>query len=337
MSRKRGMRGGGVAELYAARQAETITLTDDENKLPPISIIDDETGEKIDDEEPAADEPEDDGDEEPAADEPEDDDSSALTTMQRQLAAMQAERDAALKKVDDATNDVVVSQSQILQQALGSAKQRAEEAEAEIAAASAAGDHVGVAKATAKLTKAVQDQDRFELAVDEISAEIEERKKPKSAPAPAANTDPYVASLKAFSDPAKEWLIKHRDKIEGNVQVGKKAQALALMAEADGIAVDSPEFFAYLDKGLGFADVTKAKRNKPAAARPQSAAPTGNRAGSGRANEVVLTAAEKQTALAMGMSLAEYGRNKLEIIKNAKDPNRPGLRYSADTAHSSRR
>lgn len=330
MSRKRGGRGGG-ADLYAARQTEAVTLTPDGEEPEPIDILDEETGEIIPDDEPAETEQE-------VEDEPDDeeDGDEALTTMQRQLAAMQAERDAAIKQRDDAVGDVVVSQQAVLQQALTSAKQRAEDAEAAIAAASAAGDHVGVAKATAALSKAIQDQDRFELAVDEITVELEDRKKPKPKPAAAVEADPYVASLKPFSAPAREWLIKHRDKIEGQEKVGKKAQALALMAEADGIVVDSPEFFDYLDKGLGFKTVAP-KRNKPAAARPQTAAPTGQRAGSGRANEVTLTAVEKQTALAFGMSLAEYGRNKLEIQKNGKDPNRAGLRFSADTAHSSRR
>lgn len=330
MSRKRGSRGGG-ADLYAARQTEAIVPTV-EDETDPIEIIAEETGEIIEDD--PAEEPDD------AGDEHEDDegDDAALTTMQRQLAALTAERDAAIRQRDDAVGETVVSQQAILQQALTSAKQRAEDAEAEIAQASAAADHVGVARATAKLSKAIQDQDRFELAVDEIAVELEDRKKPKPAPKPAAaDGDAYVASLKPFSEPSQAWLIKHRAHIEGKPEVGEKAQAAALYAtKVRGIKEDSPEFFDYLDKELGFKTVAP-KRNKPAAGRPQTAAPTGQRAGNGRANEVVLTAAQRQTAVALGMSLKEYATSIREIQQNGKDPNRSGLRFSADTAHSSRR
>jgi hypothetical protein len=335
---KRSARGGGAA-LYAARQSGPVDVID-EKEPEPIEIIDEETGDLIPDDTVEVEEPADEVEdtEEPADEEDAEDtgETDAVATMKRQLDAMQAERDAALKRADDNEQDVVVSQQAILTQALNGAKQRVEQAEAEIAAASEAGDHRGVAKATAKLSKAIQDQDRFELAVDEITAEVDDRKaRPKKAAPAAADADPYVASLKPFSEPSRAWLLKHRAKIEGKPDVGEEAQLLAKQAVRKGIEVDSPEFFAHLEKGLGFTNVAPKRKTPPA--RMQAGAPSGTRAASSKPNEVVLTPAEKQAALNMGMPLAEYARNKLEIIKNGKDSSRPGLRFSADTAHSSRR
>lgn len=334
---KRGNRGGGAA-LYAARQTTPITVQQDEpgDEGDEVLVVD-EAGEILVDEPQHQDEP-DEGDDEPQDDEPDE----ALTTMQRQLAALQARNAELENQVNVTEQDVVVSQQAVLNQALAGAKQRAIDAESEIAVASAAGDHIAIAKATAKLAKAIQDQDRYELAADELTAELEERKVGRKKPAaqqqqeqPAANGDAYVTSLSKFSAPSREWLLKHRDKIEGNVKVGTKAQALAQIAIADGIAEDSPEFFAYLEKGLGF--TTMPTKSKKPAARPHTAAPSGARAGSGKPNEIVLTAAQRQAALQMGLSLKEYATNLQEIRKNGQDPNRPGLRLSADTAHSSRR
>ena len=337
MGEKRGSRGGGAA-LYAARQTadvmptaeELATLGDD----PDITVIEEPVEE--DDEPPV------DTEDEPAEEEedPGDDTEPALTAMQRQLAEMQAENERLRKQAADSDLDTAVSQQAVLAQALNSAKQRAIDAEAAIELASAAGDHKGVAKATAALSKAIQDQDRFELAADEMAAEVEERKKPKPREQQRPADDPYVASLKSFSEPSREWLIKHRQHIEGNQKAGLKAQGLAQLAISEGIEVDSPEFFEYLDKGMGF-EVSKQKsapkRNKPAPARPQTGAPTGNRGGTGRPTEIVLTAAQRNAALAMGMTLKEYAKSVVEIQKNGQDPNRPGVRFSAHTAHSSRR
>lgn len=324
MPKKRGGRG---ADLYAARQTADITPTTDEieelgGEPDPADLAEPED---IEDEEPQEldplDEPEDEEDEEPE-----------LTTMQRQLAALQTENATLKKRADDADVDTAISQHAVLNQALAGAKAREIAAEAAIAAASESGDHTAMARATKDLTKAVQDIDRFELAADEMTAEIEERKKPKLQTAAA---DPYVASIKAFSDPSKDWLIKNRRHIEGDAQAGRKAQGLALLAMSEGIAEDSPEFFDYLDKGMGFA--VAPKRNKPAPGRPQTGAPSGNRAGNGKVTEVVLSAAQRNAARSMGMTLKEYAKSVQEIQNNGKDPNRSGLRFSAQTAHSSRR
>jgi hypothetical protein len=336
MSGKRGSRGGGAA-LYAARQSQDVTPTDEEIDAiggdPDITVLDEH-------EEPVEEEETEEVVEE--GDEPEEDDDTgqALTTMQRQLAEMQAENDRLRKQANDADMDTAVSQQAVLAQALNSAKQRAADAEAAIELASAAGDHKGVAKATAALSKAIQDQDRFELAADEMAAEIEERKKPKPQQPRQQQTqqdDAYEASLKPFSEPSREWLRKHRTHIEGKPAAGEKAQALAMHAiKVLGLEVDTPEFFAHLDKGMGF-DMPTTKRAKPAPGRPQTGAPAGNRGGTGRPTEIVLTAAQRQAAVSMGMTLKEYAKSVMEIQKNGQDANRPGLRFSAHTAHSSRR
>ena len=331
MSRKRGERGSG-ADLYAARQNAVVDPVESDEP-DDIVVVDEDPAEVEDDPLPVD---TGDGEADEHEDEPEDD-GEQLTTMQRQLDELKARNAALEKRAEDSETDTVISQSAVLKQALAGAKQRAIDAENEIAVASAAGDHVAIAKATAKLSKAIQDQDRFELADDELSAEIEERKRaPKTKQPAAADADPYASSIKEFTEPSRQWLLKHRKHIEGNQRAGMKAQGLAQLAMAEGIQVDTPEFFDYLDKGMGFAEVPT-KRAKPAAARPQTAAPTGSRGGGGKPTEIMLTAAQRKMAVDMGMTVKEYAKNLMEIEKNGKDPNRPGLRFSAHTAHSSRR
>lgn len=345
---KRMSRGGGAA-LYAARQAADVVVAPEDMPDPVALTVVEEPEEdedevvepavEEDDEEEEDDEPD---EEEEDDDEPEDD---GLSIMQRQLAKLEAENVALKREKQDAEDSETVTQHAIIKNALAGAKAAVDAAEADIERASAAGDHKGVAKATRAMAKAQADAERFELAADELAGEIEDRKVARKNPQPAPrepDADGYKASIQAFSKPSQDWLIKHRKAIEGNQKAGMKARALAQVAIADGIEVDSPEFFAYLDNGMGFKNVKKeqkpvGKKRKPEPARPAAAAPGGTRGGSGGSVSVTLTKAERDAARNMGMTNAEYARNKLEIDKNGQDPNRPGLRFSSQTAHSSRR
>lgn len=329
----RGKRGNRAAELFAARQSETVAPEDEvEEPTQPEDEV-----EVIEAEEPADDSDDTDAeDTDPDGDAEDDaDPEAALSVMQRQLAAITAERDGLKAQVHDAEVDSAISHHAVLQQALGNAKREADLAERAIAAASAAGNHVEVAKATARLTKAQLDVDKFELAADEMKNEVQaKRAAPKAAP--AADADPYVESIKTFSKPSQDWLIKHRKAFEANPKAGQKAIALAQLAIADDVAVDSPEFFKRLNEGMGFTDVPTKKNPKPTPGRKQAAAPAGARGGSSTRQEVVLTRAEREAAQAMGMSAAAYAKNKMEIAKNAQDPSKPGLRFSAHAPHVQR-
>jgi hypothetical protein len=326
----RSKRSGRVADLYAARQAEQMAPDDAEEEQP---APEDEV-EVIEAEEPAEDEE----DEEAEGDDPADDSDpeAALSVMERQLAAIAAERDELRGRVDEAETTTAITHTAVLKQALGNATREAKAAEAAIAAASAAGNHVEVAKATARLTRAQLDVDKFTLAADEMEAEVTARKtvpKPKQQ----QSADPYADGIKTFSKPSQEWLMQHRKAIEGNPKAGAKAMALAQLAIADDVEPDSPEFFRRLNEGMGFDVSQKPKpRPKPAPGRKQSSAPAGARGGSSTKNEVALTRAEREAAQQMGMSAAAYAKNKLEIQKNAQDPKRSGLRFSAHAPHIAR-
>jgi hypothetical protein len=334
---KRSRRGGrGVADLYAARQREDVVIADGDEPEDDIEVIEADGDEQQEDATPVVVEA--DGDDEGEADDDEADPAAALTTMQRQLAALQNENATLKQQANHAEVDVAVSQHVVIKQALAASKAAIDAAESDIERAMAAGDHKGVAKATRELAKAQQDADRFELASDELETEIADRKKrpaPRQQPTPSA--DPYSESVKKFSKPSQDWLMKHRQHIEGNEKMGLKAQALAQLAIADGIDVDTPEFFQYLDKGMGFVSTTKEPRRKPAPAQAQRGAPSGPRAGSVKRNEVTLTRAERETAAQLGMKVSDYARYKLEIERNGKDPSRSGPVFSAQSHHSSRR
>jgi hypothetical protein len=330
----RGKRGSRVADLYASRQ-QAVMPADEEAEVVAAAEPEEEPEEEI--EVVAAEEPGEDDEPEEEPEEDESDPEAALTTMERQLAAITQERDQLRERAATAEVDTAVSHVAVLKQALGNAERGVTAAEAAIAAASAKGDYIAVAKATVALNRALLDVDKFTLAADEMEAEAKTRAKAvKTGGKPAPSADPYVDSIQQFTAESKRWLVQHRASLEGNIKAGQKAMALAQLALVDGVEQDSPEFFRRLNEGMGFVETKGKPRPKPTPGRKQSSAPAGARGGSATRQEVTLTRAQRDAAQQMGMSAAAYAKNLLELQKNAKDPSRGGLQLSAHSPHVTR-
>ena len=97
------------------------------------------------------------------------------------------------------------------------------------------------------------------------------------------------------------------------------------LVTADGIASDTPEYFASVEKVLGigapveedalsFASAPAQRRSAPAAA-PVSR--TGTATGT-RPNIVRLSAEEREMASMMGMTPEDYARNKVALKREGK-------------------
>ena len=101
-----------------------------------------------------------------------------------------------------------------------------------------------------------------------------------------------------------------------------------------GLTVDTPEYFRFLDKQMGYQTVNNGKKATPKpSGRPRVAAPGGTRSApaNGALKDIALSRAEIQIARSMGLSNKEYAAQKKEIILNGQNPERGGPRYSNQT------
>jgi hypothetical protein len=341
-------RRGGAAAMYASRQTDEIEVDEDED----VTTEPDEHDEPDDDGPAVVEEAEPEPDElpdysheepEPAADEPEDD-TDGVKALQRQLAELQGENAELQKKADRGEGAELAAQQAIITNALAGAKGDLITAQEEYERAAAAGEWNKAANAQAAMAAAVADVREYEAAADELAGTIEAfKKRPPAKPKQAAPADPFEANIANFPEKSREWCRKNRDDLTKSVARGKLAEAGHWLAVDAGIQPETPEYFAYLDKHMGYGgtEVTKKQQSRPSTrptGQPRVAAPGGARSAAprGGAGEVVLSRAEVNMAKTMGISVKEYAKNKAEIIKNGKDPTRPGLRYSSQSPANSR-
>ena len=96
----------------------------------------------------------------------------------------------------------------------------------------------------------------------------------------------------------------------------------------DGIAPDSDEYFQYIEQRLGIRRNMDEQDTRTSAESPMSSAAAPKRAvqpspapvsrGSSRPNVMRLTAAEAETASALGMTPEEYAKNKNLLQKEGR-------------------
>lgn len=325
--------------MYAQRQRETITIDqDDDDDVRVVEAAEDDgddegevvvlkpDGSEDDDREP---EPKDD-------DDPLSDLEKQLATLKKRADTAEAENAQLRQHAEASEADVALSQQAVIGHAMANAKSVLEQAERELDAALKAQDGSRAAKAQRAIVRAEMDMADYERAADELKAEIEQAKrKPKEQSKPKGTGDAYLDSIAHMDKPAQEWCIKNRADLEGNPKRATRAVAAHNLALTEDIAPNTPEYFAFLDKQMGYnqekADTVTTKKRERPAAKPQTGAPGGTRASSNSGRrEVHLTAAERQAAAAMGMSAAKYAANKLKIEENGKN-NADGLRFYRDS------
>lgn len=331
----RGRRGGAAA-LLASRMSEEIDVSEDEREeidgldVEPEPIIEEEPDDPTPDYSHIEPEPEPEDDPEPT---------DALDDLQRQLAELRGQNEALKGQAERGEAAELAADQAHVVTALNAAKGDLASAQADYEAAAAKGDWKTAATAQSKMALAAADLREYQGALDEVKAAItrfnkgERRAQPAT---PAAPADPFEAAISVMSDKSKEWCRKNKADLQRSPSRGAKAQAAHLEAVDAGIKPDTPEYFAFLDKQMGY-EVTTRKPKPTGQARV--AAPAGARSAptrGGEITEVKLSAAEVQMARSMGMSTKEYAANKRELIKNGQDPARTGPRYSAQSAGNRR-
>lgn len=329
------MRRGAAADRIAARMTEEIVLDDDEPEDNPEDIV-------VVEEEPEPEEPadlidtshvEDDGED----DEPEPEPDDGLADLQRQLDAMSARNTQLEAVVGNAVVAEIESQHREVEIAINVAKGMLATARNDFETALKAGDHKAAADAQLKITEAHADVREFEGAAAEIKGQIAQAKKAPRTAAAATPSDPFEASIAGVSDPSKEWCRRNKADLTKSPTRANRALVAHQEAIESGHKADSPEYFKFLDKQMGYeanpaVTKTTTKTAKPVG-KARTAAPGGSRSApsGGGAEEVRLSKNEIAIAKSFNMTPKQYAEQKKEIIKNGRDPNRSGPRYSSQT------
>jgi hypothetical protein len=149
-----------------------------------------------------------------------------------------------------------------------------------------------------------------------------------------AATDP-IDRLPA-SPLTKQWLREHREILD-DPRKFNLLQAAHFTAAADGIAVDTPQYFEHLERAVGYHPAahtpTPEESNMPQfpapppARRPLVSAPVsrsgGNFGGGPAPGKIHLSAEEVEWARRSGVTPSEYARNKMKLLRSKAGGNYP--------------
>ena len=148
--------------------------------------------------------------------------------------------------------------------------------------------------------------------------------RPKQPEPVQAPSDPVEAFAALLSPKSADWVRKHPEYVK-DAKLNRKMIAAHELAMADGVPVDSEDYFTAIEETLKIkaappqtetSDEYAAKVTQRRDAAP-AAAPV-SRGGSSRTNVVRLSAAEREMAEMMGMKPEDYAKNKVALQKEGK-------------------
>jgi len=150
------------------------------------------------------------------------------------------------------------------------------------------------------------------------------KSRPKQPEPVQSSSDPVEAFAAQLSSKSADWVRKHPEYVK-DAKLNRKMIAAHELAMADGIRVDSDDYFAAIEETLKIkpsapqtetSDEYAAKVTQRRDAAP-AAAPV-SRGGNSRTNVVRLSAAEREMAEMMGMKPEDYAKNKMALQKEGK-------------------
>lgn len=236
---------------------------------------------------------------------------------------IEAERRAAAEaeqrhKAQAETHDTNLA---LVTNAIETVKARQETFKAKYRAARETGDIDAETEALEEMQRCAAERSQLESG----KVAMEARPKPE-APQPQPNGDPVEAIASQLSPRSAAWIRAHPDYARDE-RLFRRMLAAHNLAETDGVAIDSDDYFDRIETTLGLRQA-EAEDSDPsaAAAKPvqrRSAPPAApvTRSGNGdgsRPNVVRLTAEEREMAKMMGMSDQDYAKNKLDLQREGK-------------------
>ena len=252
-----------------------------------------------------------------------------IESLKKQLEQERAARILAEKNANDARqnahkaqNEVADTNLHLISNAIETVKSNTQNLKAAYSQAMASGDydsaadiHMTMADNSAKLLQLEQGKQALEQA-------------PKQrAPAPM-QSDPVEAMASQLSARSAEWVRAHPEYAR-NPNLTRKMIAAHEMAMADGIKVDSDDYFESVETSLRIrrdvsepaasATADAAKVTQHRTAPPSAPVSRSGTAGTGnRPNIVRLSKDEREAARDMKMTDQEYAKNKLALQREGK-------------------
>lgn len=240
-----------------------------------------------------------------------------LEAERRAQEAMQHAQKAKIEKTD--------SDYQLVVNAIETVKTRKEQLKQAYADAMNVQDFARAAEMQSAIN--LNDQQLSELKKGEkaMKEQMEAAEKEPAAQIPQGDA---VDQLAARVTPrSAEWLRNSREHLKGDREIRKMVRAHEDAID-DGIAPDTDEYFEYIEQRLGIRKNMDESNSRTTAESPMSAAAAPKRAvqpspapvsrGTSRPNVMRLTAAEAETASALGMTPEEYAKNKSLLQKEGR-------------------
>jgi hypothetical protein len=233
----------------------------------------------------------------------------------------------------------------ILTQGAANAKAAMDAAEIAYANAMAENDPAAAAKAQRTMVELAAEEREFKIALQEHGTEppaVETAPKPAAKPQVQAGDyeanvarmmDSFTPTTRAYAERNKSAIFKADDP----KPLQKIIKLHEMATDVEGIKPDTPEYFAYLDKHMGFGAEPAAPRPNPTPRpvnqrKPSMPSAPGSRGGGAppARRQVPLTQTQIDIANRMGMSPAKYAANVDKINQGSKDPNYDGPRWARD-------
>lgn len=215
--------------------------------------------------------------------------------------------------------------------AIEATEQAASNAERAYADAMASGDYQAagraqraMASAEAHLLRLQNDKAQAEQYIESLRTEGRVQAPQKQSFAPEQNADPVEDMAARLTPKSAAWLRQHP---EAASQVSKLTAAHAAATQLEGLEVESPEYFRYVEERLGIgqrAQAPKPSKKIMASAPVQSSSGMSSTRSNGNGSTMVLSPAEVEQAvlnepeLPRERALEVYARNKAALIREGK-------------------
>jgi hypothetical protein len=228
-------------------------------------------------------------------------------TTQRQLDEERAQR---AREKQSAAVELTDTRLQTISNAMDATAGQIKEAQAKRRAALEAGDWDAEATASDELMALKVKQSRLNEGKTAIEQQMEAAKA-----APADPVDAYVSHL---APAAASWVRSHPEVVT-DPRKNAKLTAAHWDAVGEGLAMNSPEYFAHIEERMGYGERQRQeepRRDNPQAERRQAApaappsrdVPNGN--GQTRTTQIRLSAGEREAARMSGMTDIEYAKER---------------------------
>ena len=261
-------------------------------------------------------------------------DDEGIKNLKRQLeverqARAEAERRAreAQNNASRASQEVQDSNLQLIVSAIDSVKRSSEMMKRDYAMAMSAGDFETAAEIQSNMSL----NSAKLLQLENGRAALEQRLANPPKPQPEAPQDPVEAIASQLSPRSAAWVRAHPECVKDR-RLYMKMIGAHNIAVADGFEADTDEYFAEIERQMGYrkpqtavqADdeeepTSMAAKPMPKKA-PPPAAPSSRAAsnGTGGRNTVTLTREQREMASIMGMTPEEYAKNMVALKKEGK-------------------